>query len=150
YRIVRFRRLADGQRWNPDSTFTLRVGIDQAVRNENGKDYVKMVFPPAERSAWNGNLYNNLGEDKYEFRNVNKSFSVTGRAFERTATVVQQSDSTLVGQDKRLEVYAAGVGMIYRERVNVQFCSSTPACVGKAQIDFGSRQYIRFKNTGKE
>lgn len=150
YRIVRFRRTSEAQRWSPDSTFTLRVAIDQAIRNENGKDYVKMLFPPAERSTWNGNVFNNLGEDKYEFRNINQPFTTGGRTFERTATVVQQSDSTLVGQDKRTEVYAVGVGLIYRERIHLQFCSSSPSCVGKAQIDFGNRQYVRFKTTGKE
>jgi hypothetical protein len=91
-----------------------------------------------------------LGEDSYELKSVNKSLKVGGTTFDRTATVVQQNDSTLVNQDKRVEIYAADVGLIYRERVNVQFCSSTSACVGKAQVDFGTRQYIRYKNAGKE
>ncbi|MFN8349716.1 MAG: hypothetical protein U0X91_32245 [Spirosomataceae bacterium] len=150
YRIARFRRNSDNQRWEPDSTITLRVFADHAVRNENGRDFVKMVFPIGEKSTWNGNIYNTLGEDSYELRNVNKPYKVGTAAFERTATVIQQNDSTLVNQDKRIEVYAADVGLIYRERINVQFCSSTPACVGKAQIDYGTRQYIRFKKAGKE
>jgi hypothetical protein len=150
YRIARFRRNTDGQRWEPDSTFTLRVFADHAVRNENGHDFVKMVFPVGEKAVWNGNIYNTLGEDSYELRNINKPYNVGTAGFDRTATVIQQNDSTLVNQDKRIEVYAAEVGLIYRERINVQFCSSTPACVGKAQIDYGTRQYIRFKNAGKE
>jgi len=150
YRITRFRRNLDGQRWQPDSTLTIRVAIDHAIKNENGRDYIKMLFPPAEKSAWNANLYNNLGEDKYELKNVQQPFKVGTRTFQNTATVIQQSDSTLVDQDKRIEVYATDIGMVYREKINLQFCSSTPACVGKAQIDYGTRQYIRFKNTGKE
>ncbi|MEI7585432.1 hypothetical protein [Runella sp.] len=150
YRIARFRRNLDGQRWEPDSTITLRLKIDHAVRNENGRDFVKMLFPAVEKVSWNGNIYNNLGEDSYELKSVNKSLKVGGTTFDRTATVVQQNDSTLVNQDKRVEIYAADVGLIYRERVNVQFCSSTSACVGKAQVDFGTRQYIRYKNAGKE
>ena len=109
-----------------------------------------MLFPPAERLSWNGNIYNTLGEDNYELKNVNRPLKIGGTTFERTATVVQQNDSTLVNQDKRVEVYAAEVGLIYRERVNVQFCSSTPACVGKAQIDFGTRQFVRFRKAGNE
>lgn len=150
YRIVRFQRNTDGQRWQPDSTLTLRVVTDHAVRNENGKDYVKMVFPVLEKKGWNGNLYNNAGEDNYELKNVNKAYIVGKTTFDRTATVVQQEDSTLVNQDKRVEVYAAEVGLVYRERVQLQFCSSAPSCVGKAQIDFGTRQYVRFRNAGKE
>jgi hypothetical protein len=150
YRIARFRRNLDSQPWQPDSTIALRLQVDHAIRNENGRDFVKMLFPPAERLSWNGNIYNTLGEDNYELKNVNRPLKIGGTTFERTATVVQQNDSTLVNQDKRVEVYAAEVGLIYRERVNVQFCSSTPACVGKAQIDFGTRQFVRFRKAGNE
>lgn len=150
YRIARFRRDLEGQRWQPDSTITLRFKIDHAIRNENGRDFVKMVFPVAEKTTWNGNIYNNLGEDLYELKNVNKPFKVGMTSFGQTATIIQQNDSTLVNQDKRIEVYAANVGLVYRERISVQFCSSTPVCIGKAQIDFGTQQYIRFKRTGKE
>lgn len=150
YRIERYRRGVEGQRWQPDSTITVRLLADQAIRNENGNEYVKMVFPPTEKLVWNGNIYNSVGEDNYELKNVGKDFKVGQQSFAQTATVIQQNDSTLVNQDKRLEVYAVGVGLVYRERINLQFCSSSAACVGKAQIDFGNRQYIKYKNAGKE
>ncbi len=150
YRMARFRRNLEGQRWQPDSTITLRLQVDHAIRNENGRDFVKMLFPPVERLSWNGNLYNTLGEDSYELKNVNQPLTIGGTTFAHTVTVVQQNDSTLVNQDKRVEVYAAEVGLVYRERVNVQFCSTTPACIGKAQIDFGTRQFVRFRKAGKE
>lgn len=150
YRIARFRRNLGSQRWQPDSTITLRLQADHAIRNENGQDFVKMVFPPSEKLLWNGNIYNTLGEDSYELKKINQPLKIGGTTFDRTATVVQQNDSTLVNQDKRIEIYAAEVGLIYRERINVQFCSSTPACVGKAQIDFGTRQFVRFRKAGKE
>ncbi len=150
YRIVRYKRANSSQKWQPDSTLTARLRIDEVVKNEAGKDYVKIVFPVAERSTWNANVYNNLSEDKYEIRNVAKSYKVNNQQFDNTLTVIQQSDSTLVGQDKRLEVYAADVGLIYKESANLQFCSSTPSCVGKGQIDFGLKRIIRFVKTGKE
>jgi len=150
YRVARFRRDIEGQRWQPDSTITFQLKIDHAIRNENGRDFVKMMFPVTEKTTWNGNIYNNLGEDSYELKNVNKPIKIGETNFEKTATIIQQSDSTLVNQDKRIEVYAANVGLVYRERINMQYCSSTPACIGKAQIDFGTKQYIRFKRSGKE
>lgn len=150
YRIARYRRTAEGKRWEADSTVTLRLAADHAIRNENGKDYVKMVFPPLEKKVWNGNLYNAGGDDRYELDRVNKTYIIGKTTFDRTATVVQQQDSTLVNQDRRVEVYAAEVGLVYRESIQLQFCSSTPSCVGKAQIDFGTRRYVRFRNAGKE
>jgi hypothetical protein len=150
FRIVRYKRANSNQKWQPDSTLTARLRTDEVVKNESGKDYVKIVFPVADRSTWNGNVYNNLGEDKYEIKNTNKPYTVGGQSFERTVTVIQQSDSTLVGQDKRIEIYAADIGLVYKESANLQFCSSTPACVGKAQIDYGLKRIIRFVKTGKE
>jgi hypothetical protein len=150
YRIVRYKRANTSAKWLPDSTLTARIRIDEVIKNESGKDYVKIVFPVAERSTWNANIYNNLSEDKYEIRNVSKPYQVNNQKFDNTITVIQQSDSTLVGQDKRLEVYAAETGLIYRESANLQFCSSTPACVGKGQIDYGLKKVIRFFKTGKE
>ncbi len=150
YRIVRYKRANSSQKWQPDSTLTARLRIDEAVKNEGGKDYVKIVFPVAERNTWNANIYNNLNEDKYETRNVAKPYQVNNQQFNNTITVIQQSDSTLVGQDKRLEVYAAETGLVYRESVNLQFCSSSPACVGKGQIDYGLKRIVKFVKTGKE
>jgi hypothetical protein len=150
YRIVRYKRANSSQKWQPDSTLTARLRIDEAVKNESGKDYIKIVFPVVDRSTWNANIYNNLSEDKYEIRNVAKSYRVNNQTFDNTITVIQQSDSTLVGQDKRIEVYAAETGLIYRENANLQFCSSTPACVGKGQIDYGLKRIIKFAKTGKE
>jgi hypothetical protein len=88
-------------------SFTVRLKIDCAIRNENGQEYVKMMFLPSEKLAWNGNIYNNLGEDEYVLKNVNKVFQLGETTFDRAVTVVQQNDSTLVKQDKRIETYAA-------------------------------------------
>ncbi len=150
FRIVRYKRTNDTQRWQPDSTLTTRLSIDQAIRNESGRDYVKLVFPVAEKLTWNGNAYNNLGEDKYELKNINKPYQLGNQKFDNTITVIQQNDSTLVGQDKRLEVYANEIGLIYRESTVLQLCSSSPACVGKGQIDYGLKRVIKFARNGKE
>ncbi|GAB3252263.1 hypothetical protein GCM10027347_11220 [Larkinella harenae] len=149
YRIERHRRANDSQAWQPDSASSIRMVDDQLVKTESNRSYVKLVFPVVDQFQWNGNAFNSIGEDLYQVRNVGQPFSVLNQPFAETATVVQQNDSTLVSQDKRLEVYARGVGLIYQEKVQLQFCSSTPSCVGKAQIDYGIRYYLRLKEYGK-
>lgn len=150
FRLHRFRRANAQATWQTDSLWTARVDSRMAIRNENGVDLVKLIFPPTERSRWNGNQFNNLSEDTYELRNVNQPYSVGSQTFTETVTVLQQNDSTLVSQDKRIEVYARQVGLVYKETVQLQFCSSTPTCVGKAQIDFGVRRYVRVASYGME
>ena len=150
FKIIRYKRTDDSQKWQPDSVFTVRQSLDQIVKNESGKEYVKLVFPIAEKLSWNGNIFNNLGEDKYELRNIEKSYKINGQTFDKSISVIQQNDSTLVGQDKRTEIYAENIGLIYKENISLQFCSSSPSCVGKAQIDFGRRRYVRFRRNGVE
>ncbi len=67
---------------------------------------MKLAFPLVNRSRWNGNLFNQFAEDTYELRSLNQPFSVGTQTFAQTATVFQQNDSTLVSQDRRIEVYA--------------------------------------------
>ncbi|WP_345266929.1 hypothetical protein [Nibrella viscosa] len=150
YRLNRYRRVSSQQPWQPDSIWTARIVNHEAIRSENGRDYVKLVFPIGNRVRWNGNKWNALDEETYEMRNTRRPFIVLDRQFDETVTVVQQNDSTLVSQNKRIEVYARQTGLIYREKTILQFCSSTPACIGKNQIDYGIRQTYRILTYGKE
>lgn len=149
FRIERHRRANDTQSWQPDSVMSIRIADNQLIKTENNRSYVKLIFPLIDQFQWNGNVFNNFGEDLYQLKNTGKPFSVLNHPYTESATIVQQNDSTLVSQDKRLEIYARGVGLIYKEKVQLQFCSSSPSCVGKAQIDYGIRQYIRLRSYGK-
>ena len=149
YRLQRYRRINAQAAWQTDSLWTARSSAQLAIRTENGADFVKLMFPLAERNEWNGNAYNQYQKDVYTLRQVRKPYTVGTQTFAETATVVQHSDSNLVSQDKRVEVYAKQVGLIYREMVQLQFCSSG-VCVGKSQIDFGVRRYVRLASYGKE
>ena len=150
FRLQRFRRANAQAIWQTDSLWTARIDSRMAIRTENGADFVKLIFPSVERSRWNGNQFNQYGEDTYELRNVNQPYSVGNQAFTETVTILQQNDSTLVSQDRRMEVYARQIGIVYKETTQLQFCSSNPACVGKAQIDFGVRRYVRVASYGME
>jgi hypothetical protein len=150
YRLLRYRRATDAQPWQPDSAWSSRRTDLLALRTENGNPFVKLSFPLQNGATWNGNQYNSLGADGYECRNVGQPFTVQAKTYDQTATVLQQSDSTLVSLDKRVEVYAKAVGLVYRENAQLQYCSSTPACVGKYQIDYGSRQIYRLRSYGPD
>ncbi|HLL95469.1 MAG TPA: hypothetical protein VK404_10865 [Spirosoma sp.] len=150
YRLLRYRRLVERQPWQTDSVWSARLVDGEAIRTENGLDFIKLRFPVSDRLRWDGNQRNSLGQDPYEARNSGKPYRVSDKEFSETVTVVAQQDSTLISQDKRLEVYAKQVGLIYKERVQLQYCSSTPACIGTNQIDYGIRQVYRFHSSGRE
>lgn len=150
YRLLRYRRLAEGQPWQADSVWSARLVDGEGIRTENGLDFVKLRFPLSDQLRWNANRYNALGGDDYELRNSGQPYRVSDKEFPQTVTVVAQQDSTLLAQDKRLDVYARQVGLIYKERVQLQYCSSTPACIGTYQIDYGIRHVYRLHSFGRE
>lgn len=150
YRLLRYRRSMESQPWLTDSVWAARLVNEEGVRTENGLDFVKLRFPVSDRLRWNGNRYNTIGADDYEIRNSGQPYRVSDKQFDQTVTVVAQQDSTLISQDKRLEVYARHVGLIYKERTQLQYCSTTPACIGTYQIDYGIRQIYRLRSSGTE
>jgi hypothetical protein len=149
YRLQRYRRPTAQAAWATDSLWTARLTSRAAIRTENGADFVKLQFPLIDRDRWDGNLYNRFEEETYQLRNLRQPYSVTSQTFAETAQVVQRDDSTLVGRDKRVEIYARQVGLVYKETTQLQYCSVGP-CVGKAQIDFGVRRVQRVVSYGKE
>lgn len=150
YQVLRFRRLNEQSAWQPDSIWSARRTRTEALRTENGQITVRMLFPIYDQQSWDGNRYNTLGTDNYKLRNIHQPFRVLTNTFAQTVTVVQQQDSTLLAANKRFEVYAYQVGMIYRELTNFQYCSATPTCIGKAQIDYGRRQIYQVLYYGNE
>jgi hypothetical protein len=149
YRLQRFRRPNAQATWATDSLWTARLTNRAAIRTENGADFVKLQFPLIDRDRWNGNQYNRFGEETYQLRNLGKPYTVGNQSFEQSVQVVQRDDSTLVGRDRRVDVYARQVGLVYRENTQLQYCA-TGTCIGKAQIDFGVRRVFRIVSYGKE
>ncbi len=148
YRLLRYRRPSPATDWQLDSIWAVQRTNTELRRTENGQPFVLVLFPVRDRLQWNGNRYNALGEETYELRNVGQPYRVSDTTFDQTLTVLGQNDSTLVSQTRRLTVFARQVGIVYRERVQLQYCSSTPTCVGTNQIDYGFRQVYRLRQYG--
>jgi hypothetical protein len=147
-RIERYRRENDNQKWMIDSVFMAKKEIDKALKTENNVTYVKFIYPFSEGLKWNGNAFNTLRNDMYELKKLNKPFRVDGQNFDKTVSVFQQNDSTLVDLKRRVEVYAEGIGMIYKEKTNVSYCNSGD-CLGKGKIDFGTKYIFKIKSYEK-
>ena len=146
--IERYRRENDTQKWTIDSVFSAKKELDKVLRTENNVTFVKLIFPVSEGLKWNGNAYNSLGNDTYELKKLFQPFQTNGQNFNRTLTVIQQNDSTLVDLKRRMEVYAEGIGMIYQEKTNVSYCNSND-CLGKGKIDFGTKYIVKIKSYEK-
>ena len=155
YRVERFTRVQPGDAWALDSVWTALRTTTQAVKTENNVSFVKVIFPPREGLRWNGNALNGREKDEYQIKRLGKRFTLEDVSFDETLTIHQGRDTTanLVGQDKRIEVYARDIGLVYQERVSVNFCYNPDPpdpCLGQGRIDYGARRIQRIIGYGKE
>lgn len=121
--LYRYTRENDLDDWTYLDTWSVRKDLLRIVVNEGTTSFVKLAHPISLNRKWNGNLYNSLGEDEYEI--VQKgSYTASGNTFNDCVIVLQEDNQDfIVFQDKREEVYAADVGLIYREIINLHFCT---------------------------
>lgn len=159
YIIQRQKRDNPTLAWTSLDAWTSRVADRQAIVKEGNTSYVIITFPTMNGLEWNGNSFNTLGGDQscgenkdllcdvYKLESVGKEFTpVDGMTFAATLTVVQNENTDLiVKQDVRKEVYAKGVGLIYKESVVLEYCT-TSNCLGNQKVNKG----VRYKQTIKE
>ncbi|MEQ1585557.1 MAG: hypothetical protein ABL895_06750 [Cyclobacteriaceae bacterium] len=134
--------------WQPLDTWSASLLTNQMTQNESNTVFVKLIFPPASGLKWNGNQYNNLpdngnvfnGKDSetYQVTDFDKSLTLdTGLEYPKTLTVIQNNFTDgIVGRDERSEVYALDVGLIYKEVIQLEYCT-TPSCLGQQKVDKG-------------
>lgn len=150
YRIVRYVRENGRQNWQIRSVWTARLDASGAVRTEENKPFLKLVFPFAEGKTWDGNTFNDLGREMYLMRDLGKSYRFDFKNYDETVTVLQSRDSNLVNKDFRTEVYAKGIGLIYKKSDRVVYCQDRSRnCLGQGIIESGLVMEQSIFDTGK-
>lgn len=145
--VERYRKTQLESSWALDSIWIAYRIPDRAVRVENNVAYVKLAFPLTDQSTWNGNLLNSYPENAYRAE-FGTSFPAQND-FPGSITVVQRRDSSLVTLNKRSEVYAPGVGLVYRENIVWEYCQEVN-CIGSGKIDTGTSRIEKIRKYGKE
>lgn len=117
YRLERFYLYNQADGWELDSVWTARSTPHQAIKRENNKDFVKFTFPVKNGKKWDGNVLNTSNQDEYTMEKLRFPFQAydTTPAFDNTLTVIQGDFVSLVDVDKRREVYAKDIGLVYKE-----------------------------------
>lgn len=147
YVIQRYKRNDPQSAWTNLPTWSARVSKFEAIVNEENIGYLKVLAPVVEGKEWNGNLPNTQDVDKYSLIEVGKPYSVNSTdTYPNTITVLQNDNKDLIAfQDKRSEIYAEGVGLVYREILQLEYCTD-PACLGQQKVKKG----LAYKQVLKE
>jgi len=149
YQINRFRRNTTDQNWSPDSVWMAYRLPDRAVKVENNRPLLKMIFPLFDGLTWNVNQYNTLPPQTCEARFSNLPFSLNSLLFLTNLEIIHQKDSSLVSLVNFTERYAPNVGLIYKESTTLQYCQNAD-CLGKGIVEFGHRKTLTINAYGKE
>ena len=149
FQIKRFRRNTLQQAWAIDSVWTAYLLPDRAVKIENNIAFLKIIFPVAEGTTWNGNLLNTQHPVEYEARFAEAPVTYGKLAFPAALDIIQQYDSSIVSLVKHTERYAADVGLISKESTTIDYCQDEP-CIGKGIIESGRQKTLKIMAYGKE
>jgi hypothetical protein len=105
----------DSMQWVIKDVWVVNITKTTAEEVEENIRYIKLIFPVAANSSWNGNAQNTVGEWDYEYSTVNGQESVNGHTYDNVVTVTQKDYSTALGKQFYEEKYAKGIGMITKE-----------------------------------
>lgn len=146
YRIFRFvRDTAGTQPWQFSSTFFATPTNEWIEYVDNNFRFIKLHAPIRDGYQWKGNSFIDtkslsstvpyLDEWNYEYQNTGGSYDVLNKTYDNTVTILQQDETTPDGpfdphnyqqRNYGIEVYAKGVGMIYKEFLHWTW-QTTPA-----------------------
>jgi hypothetical protein len=148
YRIFRFVRKNASDAWQPNNTF-MTVPTDNGVEFvENNLRFTKLRQPLREAFSWKGNTYidtYSLGSEfkymddwDYLYENVNQPFTSGTLTVDSTITVNQRDEvignindlNSFSEKNLSIEVYAKGIGLVYRNFLHREYQPPTPGRAG--------------------
>lgn len=157
YTMVREKRVDTFSSWQSLETWSAKLTDNKIIQNEGNVLFVKLTFPPSLNLKWDGNQYNNrkidenpytinlpydgnvLVDSKSDYYFISELEATitlpSGFEADNTVTVIHNNYQDIVtGTDQRKEVYAKGVGLIYKEINQYLKCSGSICSGDKAGI----------------
>src|SRR5690606_23112270 len=170
YRIERSLRYNTRSQWVADSVFLVSKSNTNVILTKDNTKRVKLVFPVKEGKTWPGDAFNGNGiydpkwnvinQEPYTYHNVHESFTFNKKPFvynnsslqfDSTVTVIQGETESIHSIDDRKEIYAAGVGLIYRlfNRAVLEECYTIGCEFEKRYIINGNERHEVLIDHGK-
>jgi len=123
--------------WSPGPSAAIRTTRTTAEKIENNFHFIKLSFPFRKLSTWKGNSYINfqdehncdyLGKWDYRYTDLFVPKTVNKHLFDSVVVIRQVADSGLICKNYFIEMYAPGIGLIYKhqERLSTQNTAPLP------------------------
>lgn len=135
YRMVRAKMGPATTTWLEDSVFVVSATAQSVVVNRNNTRTVELIFPVKEGRSWNFNAYNNNFNDT--IRSETRRSSAVGQPYTTSSTPTTPAvvypatltttntgaatENSLLKRISYQQVFAKGVGPVFRQRVYLVF-----------------------------
>jgi hypothetical protein len=104
-------------------------------------------LPLFDSTRWDANIYNTLGTEEHILSNIGDPFDT----FPDCITVGHDYDDRLILLSQLTEIYARGVGLVYKFVRIENYCSDADECVvGARLIESGVEETVRLISHGME
>jgi hypothetical protein len=126
FRILREYRDLPTEVWGAAGfdVWSAKYNGNNVERVEQNQRYIKLVTPPVLGKTWDGNIYINVDPDGplgfledwiYEITSLDEPSTINDVLYDSTLTVVQQNEGTAIDTVGSKEIYAKGIGLIFKE-----------------------------------
>ena len=123
YTLERYWKVDSSLSYEIKDVWTSKKNLGAGYLNEENITYTKLIFPLSLNIFWNGNAFNNLDYQEYSIESINIPFQLNDLIFDSTVTVIQNYKSNLLEFENAKEIYATGIGLIYKEDVQLEINS---------------------------
>jgi hypothetical protein len=114
--IKRYHRLDSSSTWSLTNVWTQSLSDHAAYRTEDNICFHKLSFPMNTDVSWNGNDVNTMDEEMYVYDYIHQPWNTDSFHFDSTTSVVQINENNFVETLFGNEIYASGIGLVYKER----------------------------------
>ena len=119
YRIERFWKTDSMDNYEIKDIWVANKSLNFAQLVEENIRFTKLIFPFDVDVVWDGNAFNNQQSQEYRIESINIPFTVNSLSFDSSITVIQNYKSNLLEYENSKEIYVIGVGLVYKEDIEV-------------------------------
>lgn len=148
YRVYRYIRKMATDPWVPDASFTAVNDSNGLEFIENNLRFIKLRLPFRENYSWKGNTFIDtyslnspvkyMDDWDYVYENVGTTQQVGSFSLTNTVTVNQRDEvignpsdpNSYAEENYSKEIYAAGIGMVYRQFLHTEYQPPVPGLAG--------------------
>ncbi|MBI9066522.1 MAG: hypothetical protein JEZ09_04475 [Salinivirgaceae bacterium] len=151
--IERYKRDSLNDKWENLGVWQAGIKETKAIQIEENIKYVKMLFPISIGKEWNGNAYNSqdtLNNFLYKYSTLDSVETYNEILFDQVVTVTQKYDSNKIKKISFIEKYQYGVGLIYKEQIDLYSSDVFPGVPVEDRVSVGTFYYQKILNYGTD